>query len=326
MHDAKKPMGWIEVKGCWNKRIELRFSTGVAALFIALTLISEAFAQAQLVVVTTTPDLKSITEAVAGGTAKVESLMPNGADPETFEPRPNHLATLRRADLVLRVGAGYEHWLDRLLQRSERDALMPGGAGYLDLSAQIALLEVRGRSVNVIPGHVHGSANPHYWLDPVNVEIIAGQIAAALIRLRPEKKIVIEAAHGKFVAALRGHAIRWAKNLEPYRGVPLVSYHNTWPYFARRFRLNIIAVIEEKEGIPPSLARLKQLADSMRASRVRLILHEPFQPGDTARLLGKHADAKVVVLAPSVGSVVEAVDYFSMMEFNTRAIANALSP
>lgn len=319
-------MGSIKVEGCRNKRGQFRVLVGIAALLVSLALIPGVFARTQIVVVTTTPDLKSITEAIAGGTATVESLIPNGADPEAFEPRSNHLATLRRADLVLRVGAGYEHWLDRFLQRSGRDALMPGGAGYLDLSSQIALLEVRGRSVSLVPGHVHGSANPHYWLDPVNVEIIAGQIATALIRLRPEEKGVIETAHGEFVAALRGYVARWSKILEPYRGLPLVSYHNTWPYFARRFRLNIIAVIEEKEGIPPSLARLKKLADSMRAHRVRLILHEPFQPGDTSRLLGKHADAKVVVLVPSVGSVAQATDYFSMMEFNVRAIASALSP
>jgi len=319
-------MGSIKVEGCRSKRGQFRVLVGIAALLVSLALIPGVFARTQIVVVTTTPDLKSITEAIAGGTATVESLIPNGADPEAFEPRSNHLAALRRADLVLRVGAGYDHWLDRFLQRSGRDALKPGGAGYLDLSSQIALLEVKGRSVSLVPGHVHGSANPHYWLDPVNVEIIAGQIATALIRIRSEEKGVIEKAHGEFVAALRGHVALWLKILEPYRGLPLVSYHNTWPYFARRFRLNIIAVIEEKEGIPPSLARLKKLADSMRAHRVSLILHEPFQPGETSRLLGKHVDAKVVVLAPSVGSVAQATDYFSMMEFNVRAISSALSP
>jgi ABC-type Zn uptake system ZnuABC Zn-binding protein ZnuA len=319
-------MGRIKVEGCGNRRGQLRVLAGIAVLFVSLALIPSVFARTQIVVVTTTPDLKSITEAIAGGTATVESLIPKGADPEAFEPRSNHLAALRRADLLLRVGAGYDHWLDRFLQRSGRDALKPGGAGYLDLSSQIALLEVRGRSVNLVPGHVHGSANPHYLLDPVNVEIIADQIATALIRIRSEEKGVIEKAHGEFVAALRGHVARWSKILEPYRGLPLVSYHNTWPYFARRFRLNIIAVIEEKEGIPPSLARLKKLADSMRAHRVSLIFHEPFQPGETSRLIGKHVDAKVVVLAPSVGSVAQATDYFSMMEFNVRAISSALSP
>jgi len=306
-------------------RARFRSLGRVAALLVSLTLVPPALGRTQTFVVTTTPDLQSITEAIAGGMATVESLIPHGADPEAFEPRPNHLATLRRADLVLRIGTGYDHWLDRLLQRSGRVALMPGGGGYLDLSGQIALLEVRGRSVNLTPGHVHGSANPHYWLDPVNVETIAGQIAAALIRLRPDEKGAIETAHDEFVTKLRSHLARWSGLLEPYRGVPLVSYHNTWPYFARRFRLNIIDIIEEKEGIPPSLGRIKKLADRMRAQRVRLILHEPFQPGDTSRLLARHADARVVVLAPSVGSVAAASDYFSMMEFNARAIASALS-
>jgi ABC-type Zn uptake system ZnuABC Zn-binding protein ZnuA len=64
----------------------------------------------------------------------VQSLIAPGADPEAFEPRPAHLVALREARLVIRVGAGYEHWLDRLIQQAGKPHLRPGADGYLDAS------------------------------------------------------------------------------------------------------------------------------------------------------------------------------------------------
>lgn len=296
--------------------------------FSAVLLLAAAPASARqpLAVVATTPDLKNIAEQVSGGTIRAETLIPPGSDPESFEPRPSHLTALRQADLVLRVGAGYEHWLDRLLQQVGSKTLLPGGAGHLDLSSQIALLEVRGRSVTTVPGHAHGSANPHYWLDPANGEIMARQIADALIRLMPDRRATVEAARDSFIAELRAHMSEWIAILEPHRAVPLASYHNTWPYFARRFRLNIVDVIELKEGVAPSLARLSALSAAFRQKGVRLIIHEPFQPDATSQMLAKRVGVSVVVLAPSVGSRPEATTYIGLLDYNVRTLAKALSP
>ncbi|MGQ0653514.1 MAG: metal ABC transporter substrate-binding protein [Betaproteobacteria bacterium] len=308
MHDAEEPLG------------RLALTAALLALWPAAT---PAWAQVNVVV--TTPDLKSIAEAVSGGAARVHSLIAPGADPEAFEPRPAHLVALREADLVVRVGAGYEHWLDRLIQQAGKPHLLPGGEGYLDASAGIALLEMRGRSVTITPGHAHGSANPHYWLDPVNGLAIAQRVAGALARLAPAQRPGIEAAHARFAAELRQRTVEWQKALEPYKGAPLVTYHNTWPYFARRFRLNIVEVIEQKEGVPPGVGRLAAVAKTMREKKVRAVVHEPFQPIDASRALGERTGARVVVLAPSVGSVAEASDYLKLFEFNVRGLASALA-
>jgi ABC-type Zn uptake system ZnuABC Zn-binding protein ZnuA len=289
------------------------------ALWLAITP-----AAAQLNVVVTTPDLKSITEAVSGGSARAQSLIAPGADPEAFEPRPAHLAALGGADLVVRVGAGYEHWLDRLIQQAGKPHLRPGAEGYLDASAGIALLEQRGRSVTITPGHAHGSANPHYWLDPVNGLAVAQRIAEALARLAPGHRSRIEAAHARFAAELEQRTAEWQKTLQPFKGAPVITYHNTWPYFARRFRLNVVDIVEQKEGVPPSIARLASLAATMREKKVRAIVHEPFQPIDASRALGERTGARVVVLAPSVGSVPEASDYLKLFDFNVRTLAGAL--
>jgi ABC-type Zn uptake system ZnuABC Zn-binding protein ZnuA len=317
LHDAQEPLD----------RLALRFRLGsawTASVVLALALASLP-APAQVNVVVTTPDLKSITEAVAGGAARVQSLIAPAADPEAFEPRPAQLLALREAQLVVRIGAGYEHWLDRMLQQAGNPHLRPGADGYLDASAGIALLEQRGRSVTITPGHAHGSANPHYWLDPVNGLAVAQRIAETLARLAPARRAGIEAAHARFAAELQRRTVEWQKTLEPYKGAPVVTYHNTWPYFARRFRLNIVEVIEEKEGVPPGVARLAAVAKAMRETKVRTVVHEPFQPVDASRALGERTGARVVVMAPSVGSLPEASDYLKLFDFNVRQLAKALA-
>ena len=118
--------------------------------------------------VATTGDLASLAQAVTGDLAQVETFIPPATDPEAFEPRPSDLARLRGASVVVRVGLGYDHWLDKLLSTHGDAALNRGGAGYVDASLGIPLLEVKGSSVDPArqDGHAHGLANPHYWLDP----------------------------------------------------------------------------------------------------------------------------------------------------------------
>ena len=140
-------------------------------------------------VVATTGDLASLARAVIGDLAQVEAIIPAAADPEAFEPRPSDLARLKGASVVVRVGLGYDHWLDKLLSMHGDAVINRGGAGYVDASVGIPLLEVKGSSVDPAnrDGHAHGLANPHYWLDPANAEIITGGIAEAGIRVAPEE-------------------------------------------------------------------------------------------------------------------------------------------
>ncbi|TMH14885.1 MAG: zinc ABC transporter substrate-binding protein, partial [Betaproteobacteria bacterium] len=128
--------------------------------------LSVAPASAALRVVATTTDLATLAAAVGGELVSVESIVPPATDPEAFEPRPGDADKLRRAALLVRVGLGYDYWLDALTQPIGDKRLMRGGDAYLDASAGIPLLEIRGQSVMNEGGHSHGVANPHYWLDP----------------------------------------------------------------------------------------------------------------------------------------------------------------
>jgi ABC-type Zn uptake system ZnuABC Zn-binding protein ZnuA len=293
-----------------------------------LLLLAGRPAEAQSVrVVATTTDLASLARTVAGDLASVDVMIPPGADPEAFEPRPSDLAKLKDAALVVRVGLGYDHWLDKLLSQHGDRTINRGGVSYVDASIGIPLLELKGRSLDVTAGdsHAHGLANPHYWLDPANAEIITGAIAQAIFAVAPQSAATIADNRKSFLVQLGTSIADWESMLKPHRGAKLIAYHNTWPYFARRFRLDILDTIETKEGVPPSPARLAKLAAAIREHKVRVILQEPFAPDDASQLLARRTGAALIRLAPSVGSIPQAADYLSLLRYNVGTLAQALS-
>jgi ABC-type Zn uptake system ZnuABC Zn-binding protein ZnuA len=292
---------------------------------LALAAAVAAAAPAQVRVVATTTDMAALAAAVGGELVAVETIVPPATDPEAFEPRPSDLEKLRRAVLLVRVGLGYDFWLDALTQQVGDKRLIRGGEGYVDASVGVPLLEIRGQSVVNERGHAHGAANPHYWLDPGNAATITAGIAEALIRVAPGERDRIVANRERFLVELDARRERWGELLAPFAGAKLIAYHNSWPYFARRFRLDVIDIIEPKPGVAPSPAHLAHLIDAGRKAQVRAIVHEPFEPDEASQLLAQKLGVPLVRLATSVGSLPRTNDYLALFEFNAATLAKALS-
>jgi ABC-type Zn uptake system ZnuABC Zn-binding protein ZnuA len=296
------------------------------AVMVACTnsvLASSALAQDRVQIVTTTTDLRSLVEAVGGDRVEAISLVPAAMDVEEYQPKPQDLRRLKNARLLVRVGLDYDLWLDRLLAQANNPHLRRGGAGYVDASFGIPVLEVRGMSVGPDDGHAHGNGNPHYWLDPRNAEIITSTILEALVRCDSPNVATYEANRLAFLARLEKRLSAWETKLAPLNAMPLVAYHNSWPYFARRFRLDFVGFLETKPGVPPSPSHLAGLIRTMRARGVRVVVREPYQPErDVAFVAGK-AGASVVTLAASVGALPQTDDFISLFERDVEALRAA---
>ena len=272
--------------------------------------------------VTTTTDLRSLTEAVGGDRVEAVSLVPPNMDAEEYQPKPQDMLRLKQARLLVRVGLDYDLWLDRLLAQAARPEISRGGPAYVDASFAISVLELRGMSVGPGDGHAHGSGNPHYWLDPKNAETITANILEALARIDPANAVAYEANRQAFLARLNAKLAEWESKLSALKSVPIVAYHNSWPYFARRFRLDVIGFIETKPGVPPSPSHLAAIVRDMRARGARIVVRESHEPErDVAFVAGK-AGAQVVTLAASVGALPRAGDYISLFDVNVEALAS----
>jgi ABC-type Zn uptake system ZnuABC Zn-binding protein ZnuA len=275
---------------------------------------------AAISVAATTTDLRDLVAVVGGDRVRVESLTAPHHDPHAREIHPRQLQLLKAADLLVRIGLDHEAWL----ARAARAAGLP--ARDLDCSKGLALLgtETPRLRASARP-HVHAFGNTHYWLDPENARPITARIAAALAEISPAGGPAFEANRARFVAALDQRLARWRAALAPFAGARAVAVHDTWPYFARRFGLEIVATLEETPGVPPSPAHLGALMERMRRTGVRLVLAEPGAPAGLLRRVTGGTGARVVVLAPSVGSEPEATGYLALFDLNVGRLARALA-
>jgi ABC-type Zn uptake system ZnuABC Zn-binding protein ZnuA len=108
--------------------------------------------------------------------------------------------------------------------------------------------------------------------------------------------------------------------MEALQGRALVAYHNSWAYFARRFRLDIAGIIEPKPGVQPSPAHLAALIRLMRERDVHIVIRAPHEPERDAAFLAAKTGAAVVVLAGSVGATERASDYFALFDADVDAL------
>ena len=307
-------MALLIVKQMWLRSV---------VLVLCLAWAPPALAQERIQVVTTTTNLRSLAEAVGGDRIAAVSLVPANLDAEEYQPKPQDVSRLRNARLVVRVGLDYDLWFDRLLAQAGGPEIKRGGPGYVDASYAIATLEVRGVTVGPGDGHAHGNGNPHYWLDPKNAEIVTANILEGLARVDPANTAIYEANRQAFLARLDGKLKEWETKLAPLRSKPMVGYHNSWPYFARRFRLDFVHFIEIKPGVPPSPSHLARVIATMRARKVPIVVREPHEPErDVAFVAGK-TGASIVVLAASVGALPRTDDYISLFDANVEALLSA---
>src|SRR5712671_1926847 len=280
---------------------------------------ASAQSPAPLPVVTTTTDLRSLAEAVGGARVAVTSLVPPGLDPEEYQPRPQDLARVAKARLIVRVGLDFDLWFDRLLAHAGAHR----GENYVDASFGIATLDVRGVSVG--GGHAHPHGNPHYWLDPRNAETITANIAIALSRADPQGTATYESNRIQFLTRLEEKLQQWQKQLDPLKGTALVAYHNSFAYLARRFRLDFVGFVEPRPGVPPPPSHIASLVTTMRARGVRIIVRQPHEPEKNIAYLAQRTNATVVMLAASVGALPGTDDYVPLFDANVTALSRAAS-
>jgi ABC-type Zn uptake system ZnuABC Zn-binding protein ZnuA len=299
----------------------------LCAVALVLLAAAPAWAGGRLLVVTTSTDLKALVEVVGGERVQVESLAAPLADPHAVDVKPGQLAKLKSAALLVRVGLDHEPWLARALRSLNDPRFVRGSPHDLDASKGIRLLQAETPRVRAERGvHVHGFGNTHYWLDPENARPITGAILDALRRLAPADHPHFEANRRRFLERLDADLKRWSQAMAPYRGAQAVVVHETWPYFAERFGLVLVAAVEPTPGVPPSASSLASLIQKMREVGVKLLIAEPSSNAAVVSRVAAGSGARTVTLIPSVGGDPEAPDYLALFDLNIRRLTEALAP
>ncbi|OGC74447.1 MAG: hypothetical protein A2145_05830 [candidate division Zixibacteria bacterium RBG_16_40_9] len=277
----------------------------------------------KLKVVTTTQDLTSITRFIGGDKIEVFSITKGYQDPHFVEAKPSFLLKLRDADLLIAVGLELEiTWLPVLVKDSRNSKLL-SSKGYLEVASGCNILEKPTGQISRAAGDIHPFGNPHFWLDPNNGKIMAQSITNKLSELDPANTNFFQSNLDNFVKRLAEKQKEWENLITPYRGTKIVTYHNSWPNFAKYFGLEVIGYVEPKPGIPPSPSHTLELIQLMKSLNVKIILMEPYFDVKTPKSIADKTGAKVVVLPPSVGGEKEISDYFSLFDYDLKLLIQA---
>ncbi len=296
------------------------------ALFVLVLLLAGGgvHSPTTLSVVTTLPDLRSITEEIGGDRVDVISIATGYQNPHFVDPKPSHILKLSRADMFVTVGLDLTlGWVPPLLTSSRNARIQPGAAGFVDTSIGVPLLQIPS-SVSREQGDIHIFGNPHYWLDPEQGHLIAQNIHDALVRLQPEDQDYFTANLQGFNLRLDTKISEWKTRMQPFQGSTIIAYHNQWPYFEAAFGLEIAEFLEPRPGIPPTPSQLAKVIRLMQQEEITVIIISPYYKPDAAELVARNVDGKVVIMASSVDAFPEVMTYFDLFDYNVDLIIEAL--
>ncbi len=235
---------------------------------------------------------KFFLEQLAGNLVEVVVMVPPGASPHTYEPRPSQMLALQTADVYFTIGIEFEKaWLSRFQQLNEH--LL-----FVDTSRGIEKMPVDGQTADAGRQQaLSGRLDPHIWLSPRLVMHISRTMAASLASLDPAHQHLYQQ-----------HLTAWEEKLEQldeelYQATRSMQkhpcflvFHPSWGYFARDYGLKQLAV--ERHGSEPGPRSLAELIDRSRQLGIKVIFVHPQYQGNSDRVLARALGGKTVHIDP----------------------------
>jgi ABC-type Zn uptake system ZnuABC Zn-binding protein ZnuA len=248
---------------------------------------------------------------VGGDRVEAASLLTGSESPHTYEARPQDAEKLARADILFRVGLGLEEWLDPVVQN----------AG----NARLVVVQAAAGTDGIIAGDAeHKTGNPHIWLDPELAKTGIDNLVNALVRADPQGENLYRGREQAYFRRLDSLSAAIRAEVAGLPDRRFVSFHDAWPYFARRFGFEIAANVEPIPGQEPSARQIARLVDLIRRERIKAIASEPQLPSALPDMLARETGLRVVVMNPLGGGLDSGTDYVNMLGAIADSLAAAL--
>lgn len=264
------------------------------------------------VILTSTTVLADITRNIAGDRFQVESLLPIGSDPHSYQATPQDIARVSTSKLIILNGANYEQFLTTLLQNADE---------------QGTLIEA---SAGIDPRKDAQGIDPHMWLDPNIIITYVENIRNALIQLDPDGKAVYQSNGDIYIAELKDLDSWIAKQVQqvPTEKRLLVTNHEAFGYFAERYGFTVVGTVIESfsSDASPSAQQLAALIDQIRSSGAPAIFLDSSDNATLAQQIADETNVKVVtdLHLESLTDGAPAATYIDMMKYNVSQIVDAL--
>lgn len=258
---------------------------------------------ATLRVLTSIPPVHCFTLNVAGQLARVESVLPPGGSAHDFQFTFRERRKLEAANLVILNGLGLEGWLNRAIQQSGPKRVTEAAAG--------------------LDGELIGG-NPHVWLDPRLALRMVTNILTALQAADPPNAAGYAGNAAAYVARLQALDGEIQEGLSSLTNRAMVTAHDAFAYFARRYDLRVVGTLEPSADVEPGAPQLASLRRQIHEHRVRAMMVDLHYPARRLRQLERDFQVQVGVLDNLEGAAPKPGAYEDGMRTNLRALQQAL--
>ena len=292
-------------------------------LLMKFLLSASSYASDQINIFACEPEWKSLAEEIGGDKVKAITATHAKQDPHHIRARPSLIAKIRRADLIFCSGAGLEvGWMPILLQKAN-SKVQPGKLGYLVASNYTPVIDIPEK-VDRSHGDVHPEGNPHVHLNPNNILLVAKELNKRLAVIDSINKNYYQENYNNFINKWNKSILLWEKNIENFEGKRIIIHHKSFDYLFHWMKLDEVASLEVKPGIPPTASHLKNILRDINNNPADIIVLSPYDPSEGALWLSKQTKIPVVTLPYTIGGNEESINLFALFDSSIKIIQNGL--
>jgi zinc transport system substrate-binding protein len=223
--------------------------------------------------------------------ADVQVMVPPGASPATYEPRPKQMAAISNTRLYFSIGVPFEKaWLKKIAATNPDMVIVPTDQGI----KKIPMAVHRHRDKEE-PSEL-GPLDPHIWLSPPLVKIQAGTILKAVQEADPDRHTIYEVNYRAFISQLSDLDGELRNTFDGRQGLQFMVFHPSWGYFAATYGLKQVPI--EIEGKEPKPAQLKELIERAREHGIKFIFVQPQFSSRSAKLIAREIGGQVIYADP----------------------------
>lgn len=241
---------------------------------------------------------KYFVRKIGGNLVSVSNLVPAGADPHTFEPKPRQMVELSKCELYFAVGVDFEKaWLKKIAAANPRMRIIHTDEGIAKLPmTDPHQHEGDRRRPGKKPAQHDGAPDPHIWLAPGPVKVQAAHIFKAIAEADPKNRLQYAAGYDAFMKELDALDGELRALFAGRRGKEFMVFHHAWAYFAEAYGLEQVPV--ESGGKEPKAAQLQALIRRARDRGIKAVFVQPQMSVKSAEMVAREIGGAVVYADP----------------------------
>ena len=260
------------------------------------------------VVVTILPQAEFI-EKIAGDKVSITTMVPPGASPHTYEPRPSQMKEVTKAEMYAKVGTGLGFelvWMPKIIETNPNMLIVDSseGANLIEMGAHDNEYQLGGK-------------DPHVWLSPKKAIIMVENLYEGLVKIDPDNKEYYTKNKDVYINSLKELDNTIMQTFSGLKTRKFMVYHDSWGYLAYDYGLEQIPI--EKEGKKPTPEGIATLIDQARENNITIIFASPEFEIQTAKTIAEEIDGTVILISPL------AKDYIENLKRMSDEISKSLS-